>query len=422
MIHIEKLSLKRITSYTWQTFVDSFLHNNTSRILTLPDCAERFGRHQDLNSLDILSPYVFSKLKNIEIGKYYGNVGIDIDILLLNPPPIDNLVVEITIDHINCLGKQKLKRLLENYIVALNDFEEGGTLYGPPRPHLIEILTQLNIKPKMLFLVGYCFQLSDYPPLNIYKIPFEYWAVQTAIVDKVFAQAIFDSTIKQQFLDKLEKDSTNFCAVPLFKPRKNRVELLVQLEKHQILNKTDWSLAYNLSKHNYVTTIKYKETESYTDEQLHFLSNHDFPKFLEGPSVNWVDVISPLAEWFNKYKFNICAETYMGNEIPTPMGGPAGLTEKTYKSFLTGATPIMYGPKNSITHLRSHGFKLITDEFDTTDPVEVSKLAVYFYNTPTHTIDYKLHNFERITDLEFLTDLLCEPLHKIAELINSIRR
>jgi hypothetical protein len=104
------------------------------------------------------------------------------------------------------------------------------------------------------------------------------------------------------------------------------------------------------------------------------------------------------------------------------MGGPAGLTEKTYKSFLTGATPIMYGPKNSITHLRSHGFKLITDEFDTTDPVEVSKLAVYFYNTPTHTIDYKLHNFERITDLEFLTDLLCEPLHKIAELINSIRR
>jgi len=420
MIHIEKLSLKGITTYTWQTFVDSLLHNKLSRNLTLPNDRRTIAR--DYISTDVLAPYVFAELKNISIGKYYGNKGINIDELLLSPPSIENLVIEISVDNINVLPKQKLKRLFENHIVILNDFEEGGTMYGPPQPHLVEILNSLNIKPKMLFLVGYCFQLSDYTPLNIYKVPFEYWAVQTAVIDPQFAQAIFDPAIKQNFLDQLATDATEFCAVPLFKPRKNRVELLVQLEKCNILNQTDWSLAYNLSQHNYASTTRYKETESYSNEQLEFLNKHTFPKFLEGPAVNWVDVISPLTEWFNKYKFHVCAETYMGDEIPTPMGGPAGITEKTYKSFLTGAAPIIYGPLGAISHVKHYGFKLLTDEFNTTDPVEVSKLVKYFYNNPSYNLDYKLHNFERITDLGFLTGLVCEPLNKIADLINSIRR
>jgi hypothetical protein len=421
MIHIEKLSLKGVATYTWQTFVDHLLNDKVSRNLALPHDFRTDQRNYI--STNIISPYVFPKLKDVSIGKYYGNTGADIDELLLSQPNIENLAIEITVDNINSLPKQKLKRLLESYIVILNDFEEGGTLYGPPRPHLVEILTNLNIKPKMLFLVGFCFQLDDcYPPLNIYKVPFEYWAVQSAIVSKTFSSAIFDKSIQQEMLDKLSVDATEFCAVPLFKPRKNRVELLVQLDKLGILEKTNWSLAYNITKHNYASTVRYKKSESYTDEQLGFLSKYTFPKFLEGPSVDWVDVISPLPEWFNRYKFNVCAETYMGHEISTPMGGPAGVTEKTYKSFLTGAAPIMYAPKGAITHVKNYGFKLLTGEFDTTNPVEVSKLVAYYYKNPTYTIDYKLHNFERITDLGFLTDLVCEPLNKIAELINSIRR
>lgn len=420
MVHIEKLSLKNIGKYSWQTFVDHLLGDKSKRQHLLEKQMQ--NRARSFINTNMLSTHVFSKLKNVSVGKYYGFEGADIDLLLVSEPNIENLVIEISIDNINSLSKQKLKLLLEKYPVILNDFEECGTLYGPPNPHLIDILSSLNIKPKMLFLVGSCFQLNDYPELNIYKIPFEYWAVSTAVIDQYFSNCIFDKSAKQEIIDLFDSEPLDFCVVPLFKPRKNRVELLVQLDQQNLLEKTDWSLGYNIAKHNYTATLKYKTRENYTDSQLEFLSKHEFPKFIEGPTADWKDVISPLAGWLNKYKFQICAETYMGHEIPTPMGGCGAVTEKTYKSFLTGSTPIVYGPLGSTSHLKNYGFNILIDGYDSTNPAIISSILAEMYNNPIYSKEAKIHNFELLLDPDFLTGLICEPLHKIADLINSIRR
>lgn len=421
MIHIEKLSLKNVGRYSWQSFVDHLLGNKSTRTHILEK--KKINQSRSFINTDIIAPYVFPKLKNVSIGKYYGFDGADIDLLLASDPSIENLVIEISVDIINSLPKQKLKLLLQKYPVMLNDFEECGTLYGPPNAHLIEILSALNVKPKMLFLVGSCFQLHDYPELNIYKIPFEYWAVSTAVIDGVFSEIIFDSDKKQKFIDILEKElPSKFCSIPLFKPRVNRVELLTVLDQNGILHHTDWSLAYNLLKHNYGNTVRYKVREPYTDAQRQFLEKYDFPKFIEGPMEHWQDLISPHTDWFNKHNFSVCAETYMGDEIPTPMGGCGALTEKTYKSFLNGSCPIMYAPKGSVSHLESYGFKIFTGEFDSTNPHEVCSLLCELYNNPVYNTEHKIHNFQLLSNLDFLTGLVCEPLEKIAELINSIRR
>ena len=420
MIHIEKLSLKNIGKYTWQTFVDHLLGNRDTRQHILERTRKNLSR--DFIATDRLSPYVFSKLGDISIGKYFGFKGADIDMLLATKPNIENLVIEISVDNINRLPKQKLKLLLETYPVMLNDFEECGTLYGPPNPNLIDMLTASGIKPKQLFLVGSCFQLKDYPDLNIYKIPYEYWAMATAVINDTFSKAVFDNTVKQTLIDELDSEPSEFCVVPAFKPRLNRVELLTQLDRKNILDKTDWSLAYNLVKHNYAHTIRYKKTEPYTNEHIEFLSKYTFPKFIEGPVTDWKDLISPLKLWFNRYKFAVSAETYMGHEIPNPMGGCGALTEKTYKNFLNGAAPIIYGPKGSITHLKSYGFKLFMDEYDSTDPNFVSNLLIELYKDPVYIKEHKIHNFELMSNVDFLAGLVCEPLFKIDELINSIRR
>ena len=88
----------------------------------------------------------------------------------------------------------------------------------------------------------------------------------------------------------MEKElPTKFCSIPLFKPRVNRVDLLTVLDQNGILQHTDWSLAYNLLKHNYGNTVRVKVREPYTDAHRQFLEKYDFPKFIEGPMEHWQD-------------------------------------------------------------------------------------------------------------------------------------
>jgi hypothetical protein len=421
MIHIEKLSLKNIGRYTWQTFVDHFVGTDKTRKYYIENSNHPSRRDSYIRS-EKLSLDLFQQAKDISLGKYFGTNGIDIDLLLLEEIKIENLVVELSPEHFKLLlqSKYRLKLLLENYSVLISDFEESGTLFGFNNPTIVEILSNLNIKPKQLFLVGGCFGMQDYPKLNIFKIQFDYWLSATPLANDFYSNAIFDNTYKQTMLDKLDNEPSNFCIIPILKPRSPRLKLLTYLDSIDVLNKCDWSCGYNLTEH--IFSHKPKNSDALTKQEVNFLSKYEFPKLFNNLETTWASVCSPETEWFNKYKFYISAETYMGDEVKNEMGSMGFISEKTYKSFLIGSTPIIYGAKNSDAYLKSLGFKTASYEIDNTDYVAIGDLLHQKSLNKPYELDLVQHNFDLITNKDFLVSHIATPLNKIAELINSIRR
>lgn len=420
MIHIEKLSLKNVEKYTWQTFVDHFVGNSKSRVHTYEEFNSAQRRDVNIFS-EKLSKDLNCQLEDISIGKFYGTKGLDLDQLLVLGSNIENLVVELSPEHFNNVAlksKHKLKLLLENYNVLISDFEECGTLYGPGSPTLVQIIANLNIKPKKLFLAGGCFQMTDYPALNIFKIDFDYWLLATALADNFYSAAIFDKSYKQQLLDILAKEPKNFCVVPILKPRIPRLKLLAYLDKISILEKCDWSCGYNLS---IILSYSPKNIQTLSKEETEFLSKYKFPKLFENLDTTWTGLVSPNTVWFNKYKFYVSAETYMGNEYQNEMGQIGFISEKTYRSFLIGSMPIVYGAVGANDYLRSLGFKTACTNINNTNILDVSNILLGKSNNSEYNVRDIQHNFDLITNKQFLVKQVVQPLNKIAELINSIR-
>ena len=443
MIHVEKLLLKNITEPRFQhqyqnSLGHTFVEYLSGVTLESDDHYSKFPWiYKNNNLAKHINIHLPKQLNNISIGKYFGKVGIELDQLLLSPPNIDNLVIEIPIYYLNIIPTKRLKFLLETHVVLLNDFQEFGCTYGIFAPHIVSFLTESNIMPKCLFLVGAGFQLnSEYKKLNLYTIPFEYWLLSSVAVQDFFLNAVVDTDHKNTLMSELyhqPKKNKYVCAVPTLKPRRHRIELLSHLDKIGILNQCDWSCALNQSKrfNNYVSTPNQSSNKvsSFTDEEINFINSYSFPKELEF-NEQWQLKESPYSaiptmtavDWFNQYKFILASETYVGNEINPLLGGCGQLSEKTFKSFLYGSSVIVHGAKGSTEELSKLGFKTQFGNYDSSSVSEIGDILMEVYKNPVVDTELTVHNFDRITDLHFLTSLVATPLNKIADLINSIRR
>lgn len=447
MIHIERISLKKIKEPAFQhqhynsqgqTFVE-YLAGVTP--LSEDEYKKKMWRFNNTNLIKHINTQLPQKLSGVSIGKWFGTDGIDLDELLLSPPKIDNLVIELPVDYLSVISVKRLKLLFESHTIMLNDFEEFCCTYGVYQPHIITFLTKHNIKPKCLFLVGAAFQLDkEYKDLNIYTIPFEHWLLVSVSVQNFFLDAVTNKAYKESMLSELThqpKKNEYFCAVPVLKPRRHRIELLAHLDNIGVLEHCDWSCALNQSKrfNNFILSSTHAPrtdinfTDAFTDDEHNFMKKYAFPKELNFDE-NWKLQDSPYSaiptitavDWFNQYKFILVSETYIGNEMDPIMGGCGTLSEKTFKAFLYGSSVVIHGGKGSVEQLLNLGFKSQFGNYDSSNVQEIGKLMQEIQQNPVVDNNITIHNFDRITDLEFLTSLVTTPLNKIAELINSIRR
>mgnify|MGYP000500911435 CR=1 FL=1 len=95
---------------------------------------------------------------------------------------------------------------------------------------------------------------------------FIHWLLVSVSVQNFFLNAVTDREYKDKLLLEIyqqPKKNDYFCAVPVLKPRKHRLELLAHLDKIGILDHCDWSCALNQSKrfNNYILSANYNSTK-----------------------------------------------------------------------------------------------------------------------------------------------------------------
>ena len=417
MIYIERL--ESITKLSKITLCDILHRDNTP------------GKNYVRLSFNAtsLTPYVEEKLNNVSIGSKFGHKGINILQLLASP---HDLIIETTFLDIILLPKSQQKLLLKNYTIILNEFEEGGSYYKVLGPCLIEHIKSLDIIPKKIFsLTSGIFQY-DYPELNIKSIHFSAWTFFTIFSEDFYINLIFDQTLKQNAINKIISSNKKFGVCLNRKPKLNRLKLLADLDRKDLLQYFDWTLTYtdipfgdeDEYVHFFKTPKNYRYENGKKDETIeaikYFSSRYKMPKMIdETRSLRFRDCVGPDESWIGKYNYYVSTETYT-DYAETSLGSVGFITEKTFKSFCIGAYPFVTGLPNYEKHLIDLGFKLNSYAYDNLSGIERSTAIVNEIESAIKLphesqLEKVIHNFNLITDINFLVDLIVEPIKQITQ-------
>lgn len=417
MVYIEKLQSSM--EYPHLTLVDLVCNNNTQ------------GRNylEIYPASHLLKQHVDNDLNDIKLGQMYGAAGIHINDLLTT---VRDLIVETTYHDLLTLPKAKQIKLLTNYTVILTDIEEGGAFLGYMGPCLLEHIRTLNVIPKQIYSLNAGIYQNDYPELNITSCFISSWTVLAMLNDQYFIDLIFDNAKKQQAIDIISKKEKLFGLCLNKKPRYNRVKLLAELDKRNLLELFDWTLLYSSeplgTDQDFGSFLKSpnnfrfnNELETSGDQAiLTFLKKHSLPKLMPDAKQNtFGDSIGASPEWVGKYQYYVSNETYC-NQIPTSLGFVGFITEKTFKAMSIGAYPFVVGVPDSEKKLKQLGFKINDHGYDHLQGAErilaVCDVVENAFANPTTTHDLVLHNFELITNLNFLVGLITNPIKEIVSL------
>ena len=417
MAYIEKLQSN--IEYPHLTLVDIVHRNNTN------------GRNylEIYPASHLLKHYINRDLKDIKLGQLYGSSGVHINELLTNTK---NIIVETTYQDLLALPKAKQVKLLKDYTLILTDIEEGGAFFGYMGPCLVEHIKNLNVIPKRIYSLNAGIHQHDYPELNITAVFISTWTVLSMLNDQYFIDLIFDNSKKQQALDLLSKKEKRFGLCLNKKPRYNRVKLLAELDKRNLLELFDWTLLYSSeplgTQQDFGSFLKSPNNFRFNND-LAASNDHDILRFLEKQTLprlmsdskqnTFGDSIGASPDWVGKYRYYISNETYC-NKIPTSLGSVGFITEKTFKAMSIGAYPFVIGVPDSEKKLKHLGFKLNDHGYDHLQGVErilaVCDVVEDAVTNPTTSQDMVLHNFELITNLNFLVNLITNPIKEIINL------
>lgn len=415
MITVEKLSCNHVNPHL--TVTDLVYKDNT-------DSNNYLGIYP---ATHLLKDSVIGNLKNVRLGEQYGAVGIDINQLLAEQP---NIVVETTYHNLLSLPKAKQINLLKNYTVILTDIEEGGCFYGFMGPDLIEHIDGLGIVPKKIFSLSAGLLQNDYPRLNIQSIYICSWAPLAMLNDSYYINTVFNDDARQAAIDKIKQPSKTFGLCLNKKPRYNRVKMLSELDKRDLLKQFDWTLLYSKTPlggpEDYGDFVKSPNNfrfnnnlEQNSDETMQlFLSKYQFPRLMDDAKKStFGDSIGPAPDWLGRYYCYISNETY-SNQIETSLGSAGFITEKTFKSMCIGAYPLVAGVPGSESKLRELGFSLEVNDYDKLWGHEriqaIADRVQWLQQSKPDLIEHALHNFNLMSDANFLAGLIAEPLNKIA--------
>lgn len=371
--------------------------------------------------------HIEKNFKNVQVGKKYGCLGVDINHLLANISPT-NLIVETNYQNFLNLPKAKQRKLLQLFTVMFSDFEENGLMIGNRCECIKSVIAKLEVKPKRIIILTAETNQSSIPELNIDIVYFPCLTILTGCVNTTI-DLVTNVTAREIARNKIINNHKKFCLFPNRKPRPNRVRLLAELDKHNLLDNMDWSLAYNPNptgtKNDY-GKIFLSPTNAQFNEQLHndksldeFLKKYTWPRaFIELGRATY----TILPEWIGKYKWYISAEAYDDSSEQNSFGFLNIVTEKTLKAFYIGAYPIILGNVGMHQHLKDLGLKMKECEYDLYEGQSRIPHIIEFIKQLDDSdwyLEEILHNFDTVTNPHWMINIAVGTLDSIVYCSNK---
>ncbi len=386
-----------------------------------------------------LLPRIKNKLRNVQVGSNYGHNGIDILTLTLmtNNP---DLVIETHYADLLALSVKQQKWLLKNYAVILCDFEEGGDVYNVSAetegsgPCLIEYIKSLGIVPKKIISLTPGIFQGDYSQLNIKSIHINLWPIITISNTPFYSNFVFDKDLKEKAIKQLDSPRSHFGLCLNKKPRLDRVRMLAELDNRNMLGKFDWSLMY--SKESSSTNddlghfikspnnFKFNKSLEIAEESLiNFLNKYSFPQLIQDiRNEQYSDAYNISPSWFGKYYYYLSTETF-SDYVTNSLGYSSSVTEKTFKPMCIGAYPLVLGLPGFELYVRNLGFKLAEFDYDKLEGnqriLSIADTIQSLSNLPFEYNSMVIHNFDLITNADFLASLISNSVNSLVEHINE---
>lgn len=320
---------------------------------------------------------------NIFLGEQFGSNGVSISKLLND----DLNVKENTYFEVSAITYQKMspleRRVLKKYKYFIHDFIEG-TFY-------IEEMFKTNAD---LVYVSSC--TSSFAKVNI----------------PIFAFYTLAETMQVQDIQfKPYTGKGKLALLPCHKPRPNRVNLLRRLDEFELLDKIDWSLFVNFEEGG--TPGNFYTSPNLSTQRWDWLKDNPFiEKYLNILPKSLDDITEfsdclPLPKNTESYKWYISCETYNYTHF---------VTEKTFKGFLGCMPTLTLAEVGFNSHLENLGF-IMPGEYDHLEDfsrIEAIIELLMKENIP-YLDDAVENNFNLISDIDFLSNLVSNELLKLLE-------
>ena len=276
--------------------------------------------------------------------------------------------------------------------VFLHNYFPGKTalLVGPTViPHLtIEIAKKLNVDLILQERASHCVDLFEPTFAKDWDIPFYYLSSNFDFLYNPVPGILFYPywlTVSRTFPDNSlifgsEQDINRqyMCSSICRHPKEHRIYNFIKLQNKNYFNKVYWTFYkcdhINVDKITGVTDCEQQQFDKY---------------YAAAPSLTRVGESEciRLTSWdaFTNSYLNLTSETYTNYNF---------LSEKSYKPFLAGQIPVIYGPRNANKMLSDIGFDMFYDVIDHNK----------YDNLPTiqERIDVILDSIESIADTNFL--------------------
>lgn len=387
MYYLEKINTHSFfgnrDSFYMPGLIDIFINSNAS--------SQNFYQAFTLKNIHKHFSEIFTaqcQHSNIVCGSKYGVFGIDVTELLLSVPADTHTVYELGLAEFLSLPLNIIKRLTKFNIIIHDYSEAGANLDGAVDERKIDLLHDHHS-----FILA-----TD----NLNNSKFN--------INKHLFQTVADQL--EAGLPDVKLQHEKSCIVMSRKPRMHRLYLLHFLQEHNLLDTVDWSLngEYDPASSDQTLEINFDPATTSWENEL-YVSSHPFleknknilPKELYTPHGQFVSPNILHPDFHCAYKMYISMETYFN----TPF-----ITEKTFKSFVSGLPLVLFGNQQIVDHLHSIGFKCTRLSGDNPAQQASEIKSIIKSNKPVNYADVE-HNYNLITNKEYTISLCVDVLHRM---------
>tara|TARA_R110001592_G_scaffold1058_2_gene6278 strand:+ start:597 stop:1835 length:1239 start_codon:yes stop_codon:yes gene_type:complete len=385
MIHLEKISTKRSSSYktSQYAFSDAMDH---------PGLIGIFFNNPEFG--DVIKKQC--KEKGLAFGERFGTNGVSVEALLQLTEPLDNYWFEITPFDFLSIPTPQREQLISIYNIIVFDYIDGGY-------HVELTLPKAYLNDERILNASGALDKFGNETMCIPVFPHITY-MEAKRTGNIVPESVIDN-------EKVKR-----CIFPNHKPRPGRLATLARLDELDVLeNNVEWSLTVNWEeegehgdffKSPNVSLGRYSHSLIQSDSVKQFVQTYksSLPKVLPNSTIELFKDCIPLNKRYaGNYSWKIACETYPHIKFNT---------EKTFKGFMAGMSVLTLGPKNLNKWLVNAGY--IMEYSELYDHLEFGEerieAVIDIMLSKQPNLDAVRHNYKLSHDVEFLASLVVNPL------------